>query len=198
MTTPDQTVNDALLPDQWRELCTQYLLSELSADEASEFEQQLADSPLRGKVLLEQANLITDLSATGGGSATTALPCPAQSRVHLTRRVVGSLVAIAACVALIISIKPPSISDESVAAKSKTNGVATSEDLLIAQAWVDNQIDIRATEVGLVDEVESEDWRANSAQQQADVDATLSWMFIAVSDGPGLLDTNESGATNDG
>ena len=115
-----------------------------------------------------------------------------------------SLLAIAACITLlVINIQSNSVSENSVAVLSETSPIvaSVSEDLLIAQAWVDNQFDSVTTDVGLVDvDAGVDDLLDASVEESSDIDATLSWMFIAVSASANASEANslETGATNDG
>jgi len=177
-----------------------YLLGELATHQATAFELRLASSPELGRELLRQADLIANLSATTCDTLTVT-PLPFASRSRFAGPFVASLLAIAACIALfVINIQPHAVSENSVAVLAETSPIVAtaSEDLLIAQAWVDNQFDSVTTEFGWVDP-EVDDLVA-AAEEPSDIDATLSWMFIAVSAGTTALESNpdETGATNDG
>ena len=183
-----------------------YLLGELATNQTAAFEQRLESSPELGEELLRQADLIANLSLTPY-EAPQATALPSTSRSPLVGPVMVSLVAIAACIALlVINIKPNSVFENSVAGLSETGPIVagSSEDLLIAQAWVDNQFDSVTTDFGLVDpefdDLEVDDLVDATVEEPSDIDATLSWMFIAVSASTNALEASalETGATNDG
>ncbi len=180
-----------------------YLLGELASNQTAALEQQLESSPELGEEFLRQADLIANLSQTLF-DASEASPLPSTSRWPLVGPVMASLVALAACIALlVINIQPNSVSEHSVAVLSETSPIvaSSSEDLLIAQAWVDNQFDSVATDIGLVEvDAEVDDLVDATLEEPSDIDATLSWMFIAVSASTNASETNslETGASNDG
>ena len=180
-----------------------YVLGELATDRAAALEQQLESSPELGEELLRQADLIANLSLTLCDAA-EATALPSTSRSPLVGPAMASLVALAACIALlVINIQPTSVSQDSVAVLSETSPIvaSSSEDLLIARAWVDNQFDSVATDIGLVDvDAEVDDLVDAMAEEPSDIDATLSWMFIAVSASTNASQANslETGASNDG
>lgn len=178
-----------------------YLLGELAANQIKAFEQRLASSPELGQELLRQADLIANLSAISCDGP-KVIPLPSASRSRFARPIMASLVAIAACIALlVVNIQPNSVSENSVAVLAGTppGRISVAEDLLIAQAWADNQFHSVATDFAWV-EPGFDDLVAVAVEEPSDIDATLSWMFIAVSANATELETDafETGATNDG
>ena len=176
-----------------------YLLGELTPSEATIFEQRLESSPAKSDELLKQADLIANLSAASSYDSpmATALPCSPHS--WLAKPAIATLVAVAACIALLVAnIQPNAVSENSIAALGETSTNAT-EDLLIAQAWVDHQFDSISMNFAL-DDFEIDDLVTPPIDDLSDTDSTLSWMFIAVSDGSTILETDalEAESTNDG
>ncbi len=177
-----------------------YLLGELPADQTAALEQRLAASPELGEELLQQADLIANLSNASCG-ALTVTPLLSPSRSQLAGPVMVSLAALAACIALIVlNIQPNAVSENSFAVRAETSPIiaGASEDLLIAQAWVDHQFDSVTADLWVDPEVD--DLVAAAVDEPSDIDDTLSWMFIAVSGSTTALESNadETGATNDG
>lgn len=183
-----------------------YLLGELAANQTAVFEQRLESSPELGEELLQQADLVANLSVIPC-DAPKVLLLPSTSRSPHAKPIIVALVAVAACIALlVVNIHPSAVSKNSVAVLAETSPavVNASEDLLIAQAWVDNQLDSVATDFAWIDP-EPDDLVTDAVEDPSDIDATLSWMFIAVSaNATGLesdaleSDAFQTGATNDG
>lgn len=167
-----------------------YLLGELDAEQAQGFEKQLQSSPQLADELLRQAEVIAGLSqlpATSTHVLTTRSPL----------RLVASVLAIAACIALIaLGVRTSSPDSGHIASLSTSSSQPSipSEELLIARAWADSRLDQITTDDVLAD-LGSDDVLAFTADDAIDMDATLSWMFIGVS---ASLDVHPAGATNDG
>lgn len=168
-----------------------YLLGELPGDQAAQWERRLQASPELGEELLRQADLIAALSLVRSEPA-----LPRVTRGSMLRwPIVASIVAVAACIVMIVLIEPLGTREREGFAglgAFPTNDSGTSEDLLIARAWADSQLHV-ATDDYL--EFEVDDAVAISADDPSDVDTTLSWMFTAVS---ASIDAHSSEATNDG
>ncbi len=168
-----------------------YLLDELDPDRRAAFEEQLQRSPQLSEELLRQANLITLLSA----SPTPEL-APASIERHSRWPLIASLIGLAACIALVVfSVRPNGPNhDHTALAKASSTTAVVSEDLLIARAWADGHILVQEIvgDAGLADLDEDE---VLAFEEPADIDVTLSWMFIGVSADVG---PNGPEATNEG
>lgn len=204
MTTPNKPTNESARSEASRDQCVLYLLGELTADETEMFEQRLALSPSLCDELLQQADLIANLSACSSRSSRGVTLVSPPRHAPLSRPVLVSLLASAACVVFLLMnviTQRTAVSEGSVAALGETSAdVANeSEDLLIARAWIDNQLGSIATDFAWA-EAEVDDPVVNSIDEPTDPDATLSWMFIAVSASTTDLDSDalEAEATNDG
>ena len=173
-----------------------YLLGELEAEQTATFEKRLESSPQLGAELLRQADVISTLSMT----APKPLPAPVSIRRAVRWPVVASIVAIAACIAIMMlgarpsTTVPPSIArlSESSRSESSRDTASVSEDLMIARAWATSQFNEVADDFGLV-YPEFDDSIA-VADDSSDIDSTLSWMFVAVS--ANVDETASLGATD--
>lgn len=182
------------IPDD--ELCFRYLLGELTADKAAQFEQRLATSPELGETLLGQADLINGLSAVQHHRPAVAATVSQVSRWSIA----VSIVAIAACLLVVVlGVRARSADQDALASQQLTTrgvpSVDVTEDLLIARAWADSRPLQNSDEYDFAD-LDGDDSILDS--EPSDVDSTLSWMFIAVSTNPELSDIGEQGAANDG
>lgn len=179
--TPSDDVADGA--DQ----CLLYLLGELDPQQTELFELRLESSPALCDELLSQASVISAWSAANGRNTRTAV---VQSRLGHPLRwsIVATLVAVAACIALLLNgirdVDSPTLT-------------STSEELLIAKAWVDNQHSGLTLLDGDLDlsldrELDESD---TVADEVSDVDATLAWLVPAVS---AALNPDSSEGTHDG
>jgi hypothetical protein len=184
-------------PESWRQQSMLYLLGELDAEQTRFVEQQLEAFPELGEDLLRQADLIAGLSQA---ALVPTLPRAAETHPSVTRwPLVASMVAVAACLAILVFGVKPSASDrDTVAAQSgssaKMSKTSHREDLLIARAWASHQRSV-ADDLGFV-EPDVDEALAITAEDDSLVnESTLSWMFMAVSANSELL---ASGVRNDG
>ena len=188
MTTPDPSPQT---PSHGQsEQCMLYLFGELDADQAAAFEQQLRSSPQLADELMRQSEVIAGLSQS---VSTTPVVASAPSPVP----VLASVLAIATCIVLIVLGVRPSLQERDGMASlpnSAQQPSVPSEDLLIARAWAASHFDLFAEDAGTID-LEFDDPLALASEDTADVDTTLSWMFIGIS---ANIDEHSAGATNDG
>ncbi len=105
--------------------------------------------------------------------------------------------ALAACITMIVlGTRLGKVDEASVASLSPSSSAAgkAAEDLMIARAWASNRLDATTSEAEIAD-AGVDDAVTLSSVDSPDTDATLSWMYVAVS---ASIDADESRAENDG
>jgi hypothetical protein len=158
-------------------------LGELDSDEAAALERCLVSSPELGKELLRQARLVEAIACAPAPSTTAAVVAASWPSALWT-----SAFTIAASMAItIIAVLPSAaVSRRGLAQLSRPSAlaaapaIAASDDLLIARVWAVQQLEDAAEELDLP--VWDGDDAALADEEPADVDATLSWMVVALSD----------------
>jgi hypothetical protein len=197
MTTLEHT-NEPSKDTSHQQQCMLYLLGELDAPQSAAFEQRLASSPELGEQLLRQADVIAGLSVIHNQPELM----PTSSSTYSPWSIVASIVAIAACLVIVVlGVKSSSLDADALASRSQStmpSGLSletseATEDLLIARAWADSQLNDVSEDFEFA-ELDMED-ALPTAVESSDFDSTLSWMFIAVS---ANTDLSEEGAANDG
>lgn len=175
------------LSDTWRDQCLLYLFGELGASQVINFERELASSPELSDELARQAESI-------------CLLAPAAEQTELSERIVKTstnwkvvaILATAASILFAILLLRPS--ETGRVANQDSRPVGISDDLLIAQAWLNNHHSV----VVEPDENELADWVPieSTTDFESNLDSTLSWMFAAVSTSD--VEDTDRGVGNDG
>lgn len=190
------------LPEDWDRQSMLYLLGELDAEQTRHVEEQLEAFPRLGEDLLRQADVIAALTAPANQVALSGSGEHHRGAHHRgTRRwpLVASLVAMAACLAMVVlGVKPRAVDQDATADRAGSpaniSESGNAEELLIARAWASHQHEL-ADDIGLV-EAEIDDAAVITAADDSHAnESTLAWMFIAVSAGSEAL---APGVTNDG
>ena len=204
MTTPIPHREDPI-PDSWKNESLRYLMGELSPSQAAEFETKLEQQPDLAEVLASQAEMITVLADTAIESNSRSTTPRAEDQRSIAT--VAAMLALAVCLAgLVIGIWPNP--NEEVAATNTTDLVAKatetdsteedanvtdldSEALLIARAWAEDRVAESRDEAIVAEEevIAGEDINESlaeftTADDDDEMDSTLSWMYIAVSSNP--------------
>ena len=169
-------------------LCMLYLFGELDSDAKSRFEHQLASDPELCEMLSEQSYLIT--SAAAATVKQRALPTEVRRGKVLSTsgawRSIAALSAIAACIALALQVVDYSARPADGLALNRT-ALSPEPDLdesvLIAKAWAASQhaTDSTRDDSSVIDDVEPLDDLLD--EQPSDLDASLDWIFVAISSG---------------
>ena len=195
MTTADSHDEDTL-PSAWEDESLLYLMGELSPSRATEFEAKLAEQPELAEVLADQAEMI---SIVADAAVEPVTPSDVTDP-ELRRRwpVVTALLAVAAClVGLAIGTLPNSKDELASSNPDSANaapfegesGVVSSVDatksdpetLLIARAWAQERATESSVQGMLSDEEPNASLTAFPDAGDEEIDSTLSWMYIAVS-----------------
>ena len=161
-----------------KEMCMRYLLGELDAAESANFEMDLQASSQLSDELLRQADVIAGL-----GTEVSHCGIPAEMAPASHARFLAPFMVIAASLLLVFVFSR----------SGGTPGVAktTSEELLIAKAWVAQRHEDTSGELNL----DLDDSSFGEPTIALDNEDTLSWMFVAVASNPEDLD---GGDFNDG
>jgi hypothetical protein len=168
------------------DLCLLYLFGELDSDAASRFERQLASNPQLCEVLADQSYLITAAAAVTDDQL--AQPTEVRRGTTLltsaTWRSIAALSAVATCIALVIQVVDYSARPADRLASNHDAISSESyldESVLIAKAWASSQgsAESASDETSVIDDVEPIDDLLD--EQPSDLDATLDWIFVAIS-----------------
>lgn len=187
------------------ERCCRYLLGELSAEEAAQFESQLATSPALNRELQWQSELLISLA---GAPADVSLPHVAiksnSERGLFAARGLRVAIALAASVlfALIVVRTTDTDRRQTRQADRRAGGderatIAWSpadETLLIARAWADSATlsdsavedsvsgqSVAEDRVIASDAMIDSDWNEPSAETAETQESTVDWMIAAIS-----------------
>ncbi len=150
-----------------KDRCFEYLLGELSNEQANDFEQQLANDSELNRELLVQSELLFALTC----SETKPLPAPTASKSGRTHW--GSwIAALAACILFVIT-------GSQLLREQPAENSGDDEGLLIAQAWAEAQstesddLNIAMTGSELIGEADE------LFEETGDDDSIPSWMVVA-------------------
>ena len=190
MKNPDPN-HETLISDDLKDECLRYLFGECDAIESDAFEQKLASSSSLGDELLRQADTITLLSLrnpTGSDKVTPSRPSQLQASWYREAVIVATCV----CLSWFIFVLQTKSTKDRASSYSKANAVSaqtteaknSSEALLIAKAWANDRsqsYDDSAFDDGILVSDDFDLALPSPEAMEEEIDATLSWMFIAVS-----------------
>jgi hypothetical protein len=182
------------LSDTWRKQCLLYLYGELDAAQVADFESKLASSPDLADELARQTEVICLLSAQLTGSELSSAAEPRKNPVEPAASwKLYAILATAVSILFVGVLMQPA--ETGKLANQDTNSSRVSDDLLIAQAWLNNHHSV-AVESDELNEYPADWVPIDATDLELNLDSTLSWMFAAVSVSNG--DDVKQGVGNDG
>jgi len=200
MSTAETNQNEMQAGDPQSTECCLYLLGELDAEATKRFEKKLAGNPELSELLLQQAGLITAVAQSQAFNVSHPQPTVCEdANVDAPQqwRWIAALVSVAACIALVFSFQRFGSPHASTASTGDTAAIESAamleENVLIAKAWASSHptssfetADSGTGESEVVDLAEPESYASLELaldDRPNDIDATVSWMFAAISSG---------------